>query len=398
MCATAQGSGEHGKLGHGDYFDKLVPVPLRGEQFGGSKVVFVSAAGVRSLAVTEDGKIYTWGKSNLLGNRDIIHGAALTPAPISTSTATEQAFGGAKIVMASASTTHVLVVTADGALWAFGQGRFGQLGLDDKKARCEPTRVGAKEFCGLKVVCAAASYTGNQSLAVTDDGGLWAWGEGNTLTLSSRGEGNTLTLSSSDADERHTSAAGSIEVMNRCIPTRVASARFQEHKVGRCRALASELALAFAMCTHSCLAGSSSSLGASAAVQAMPQPQLMPTLMPTPSAPCAVSWVLDSCKSVSQELSAPGAAVSGSALDGEAAGAPDVCADAVAAPASSARILTSSAASACVCGCKVLPIELVDEVLKESWSWPEGIYGREEAFVRLVGGFALWRRAGAWGM
>ena len=65
MCATAQGSGEHGKLGHGDYFDKLVPVPLRGEQFGGSKVVFVSAAGVRSLAVTEDGKIYTWGKSNL---------------------------------------------------------------------------------------------------------------------------------------------------------------------------------------------------------------------------------------------------------------------------------------------------------------------------------------------
>ena len=85
--------------------------------------------------------------------------------------------------------THTLVVTQDGALWACGMGRFGQLGHNATGNRHVFEQVGVGVFGGARVVAAAAGRF--HSAAVTEDGSLWTWGEGNEgqLGLSWSGHG-----------------------------------------------------------------------------------------------------------------------------------------------------------------------------------------------------------------
>jgi alpha-tubulin suppressor-like RCC1 family protein len=68
-------------------------------------------------------------------------------------------------------------VGESGALWAWGFGSFGQLGLGDINDRRVPTLVGAAEvFGGSKVRMAACGC--EHTLVVTEAGELWACGRG----------------------------------------------------------------------------------------------------------------------------------------------------------------------------------------------------------------------------
>ena len=127
-------------------------------------------------------------------------------------------------MMAACGSGHTLVVTQDGGLWACGQGRYGQLGLNDEADRHVFARVGAGAFGGARVVAAAAGDF--HSAAVTEDGALWTWGDGDAGML---GHGD---------EER------------RLLPTEVAMAGLEGGRIGRCRGLLAEHALAFAMGTH----------------------------------------------------------------------------------------------------------------------------------------------------
>ena len=127
-------------------------------------------------------------------------------------------------MMAACGRSHTLVVALEGALWACGLGSFGRLGLNDEASRHAFERVGAGAFGGARVVAAAAGF--QHSAAVTEDGALWTWGCGEHGQL---GHG----------DER-----------NRLVPTEVAGAGLGGGRIGRCRGLPAEHAVAFAMGTH----------------------------------------------------------------------------------------------------------------------------------------------------
>ena len=133
--------------------------------------------------------------------------------------------------MAACGFTHTLVVTQDGALWACGDGGDGQLGLNDKGNRRRFQRVGAGAFGGARVVAAAAG--GEHSAAVTEDGALWTWGCGEHGRLGHGDEDNRLLL------------------------TLVSGAGLGGGRIGRCRGLPAEHALVFAMGTHGRLGGAS---------------------------------------------------------------------------------------------------------------------------------------------
>ena len=62
------GSGDEGKLGHGDTHDQLLPKKV--EALAGLRVVDVSAGNDHSLAITADGAVFTWGggESSCLGH------------------------------------------------------------------------------------------------------------------------------------------------------------------------------------------------------------------------------------------------------------------------------------------------------------------------------------------
>ena len=58
-----QGMGREGQLGHGSRNDESVPFLLSdGKEFGGHKVVSIAAGGAHSAAITDDGRVFMWGK------------------------------------------------------------------------------------------------------------------------------------------------------------------------------------------------------------------------------------------------------------------------------------------------------------------------------------------------
>jgi uncharacterized protein YjdB len=65
---------------------------------------------------------------------------------------------------------HTLAVMSDGTLWAWGDNRYGKLGLGDTTNRNVPAKVGAAT--NWVFVAAGADHT----LAIRKDGNLWAWG------------------------------------------------------------------------------------------------------------------------------------------------------------------------------------------------------------------------------
>jgi alpha-tubulin suppressor-like RCC1 family protein len=72
---------------------------------------------------------------------------------------------------ASAGISHSLAVRSNGTLWAWGYNRYGKLGDNSVTNRSSPVLVvgGFSDWC-------EASAGGVHSLAVRNDGTLWAWG------------------------------------------------------------------------------------------------------------------------------------------------------------------------------------------------------------------------------
>jgi alpha-tubulin suppressor-like RCC1 family protein len=173
--AWSFGWGLFGQQGQGDKEDRLIPTKVGAYRFGGAKIVMVAAGMGHSLAVTEDGVLWTWGCAfhGCLGHNDETERSV--PEMLA-----RQLFSDSSVVLVSAGAAHSVAVTLDGALWAWGNGEFGRLGVGDVSNRLIPTRVGVDDafggFGGSGVLLAACGD--KHTLAVTNDGTLWSWGRG----------------------------------------------------------------------------------------------------------------------------------------------------------------------------------------------------------------------------
>ena len=157
------GLGSDGRLGHGDEQDQLLPKKI--EAFTGWRVVAVSAGSDRSLALTADGAVWSWGCgwTGLLGHGDTQR--QLLPKKV-------EAFAGQRVVAVSAAFFHSLALTADGAVWSWGRGGGGKLGHGDEQNQLLPKKIAA--LAGQRVVAVSAGYA--HSLALTADGSVCSWG------------------------------------------------------------------------------------------------------------------------------------------------------------------------------------------------------------------------------
>ena len=163
-AAWSWGFGYAGQLGHGDQQHQLLPKKI--EAFAGQRVVAVSAGDEHSLALTADGAVWSWGwgERGLLGHGN--EQRQLLPKKI-------EAFAGQRVVAVSAGLYDNLVLTADGAVWSWGWGAYGRLGHGDTQDQLLPKRIEA--FAGQRVVAVSAE---DHSLAITADGAVFTWGEG----------------------------------------------------------------------------------------------------------------------------------------------------------------------------------------------------------------------------
>ena len=128
--------GVYGRLGHGDQHHQRLPKKV--EAFAGQRVVAVAAGRDHSFAITADGAVWSWGDGyqGRLGHGDTQ--SQLLPKKV-------EAFAGRRVVAVAAGSAHSLALTADGAFFTWGKGDDGCLGHgEDLSDQLLPKKIEAQ--------------------------------------------------------------------------------------------------------------------------------------------------------------------------------------------------------------------------------------------------------------
>ena len=167
------GMNNKGQLGDGTTTQRLTPVQVSGL----SGITSIAANTYQSFALKNDGTVWAWGDNGYGQLGDGTTTDRLTPVQVS---------GLSGITSINAGTFHSLALKNDGTVWAWGDNGYGQLGDGTTTQQLTPVQVS-----GLSGV--TNIHTGyNNSFASKSDGTTWAWGWNNSGQL---GDGTTTTTS-----------------------------------------------------------------------------------------------------------------------------------------------------------------------------------------------------------
>jgi alpha-tubulin suppressor-like RCC1 family protein len=128
-----------------------------------SVVGAVAAGADFTVALKSDGTLAGWGAGGLVG--DGTSEDRLVPVPV---------VGLDGAIAVSAGKWHTLVLRADSTVWAWGSGIA--IGTGDSTSHTAPTQV--VDANGALSGVVAVSGGDNHSLALKQDGSVWAWGHG----------------------------------------------------------------------------------------------------------------------------------------------------------------------------------------------------------------------------
>ncbi|MCI5604818.1 MAG: hypothetical protein MR413_04125, partial [Clostridia bacterium] len=125
------GRNNEGQLGDGTTVSKTYPIKVNFP--GGEAIKYVHAGMNVTYAVTEDGKVYAWGQNTngLIGNGTTDNSAHSTPELVQELTSTGTLQPLSDIARIESGNTHTLALTNDGHVYAWGQNTYGQLGNGD---------------------------------------------------------------------------------------------------------------------------------------------------------------------------------------------------------------------------------------------------------------------------
>lgn len=182
------GENENGQLGNGGTADSHTPLQVHG-LLDGKYVIAIAAGDYHSMALTDDGKVYTWGENYIgqLGDGtvdDVIEPYGKT-LPVQV-----QGLPSDKVVMAiAAGHRHSVAVTSDGHVWTWGWNYFGQLGWGSYNNDPHPVPAEIPDFANIQTVAGGMYHT----LALTDDNKVYAWGYNDDGELGDGNSGDSIT-------------------------------------------------------------------------------------------------------------------------------------------------------------------------------------------------------------
>jgi alpha-tubulin suppressor-like RCC1 family protein len=175
----AWGLNHNGQLGQGNVTG---PQMCSGTPCYRSPVAVPGMTGVKSIAagqgfsvaVKNDGTVWTWGTNTVsqLGNGQVDRSSACrcTPTPAQVSSLSG-------VVAVATGDSHTIALKGDGSVWGFGSNDYDQLAAQPQRcfgyvAQCVAVPIPVEGVANVRAIAAE----GRQSLAVRQDGAVLAWG------------------------------------------------------------------------------------------------------------------------------------------------------------------------------------------------------------------------------
>ncbi|KAG6392632.1 hypothetical protein SASPL_146856 [Salvia splendens] len=172
-AVIAWGSGEDGQLGIGNNEEREWVCTI--EALSSEKVCSVVAGSRNSLAICEDGKLFTWGWNQ--------RGTLGHPPETKTENVPSQvkALANVKIVQAAIGGWHCLAVDDQGRAYAWGGNEYGQCGEEperkDDTGRLVRRDIVIPQRCAPKLSVRQVAAGGTHSVVLTREGHVWTWGQ-----------------------------------------------------------------------------------------------------------------------------------------------------------------------------------------------------------------------------
>ena len=170
------GANSSGQLGNNTTQSSSVPVKVdTSGALAGKTVVAIAKGWGFSLALTSDGQVFAWGNNSngQLGNN------STTSSSVPVAVNTSGALAGKTVVVISAGGDFSLALTSDGQVFAWGNNSNGQLGNNNSTTSSSvPVAVNTSGVLAGKTVVAISAGPLFTSLALTSEGQVCAWGGG----------------------------------------------------------------------------------------------------------------------------------------------------------------------------------------------------------------------------
>ncbi|XP_012867362.1 PREDICTED: E3 ubiquitin-protein ligase HERC2 [Dipodomys ordii] len=166
----ACGEATNGRLGLG-MSSGTVPIPRQITALSSYvvKKVAVHSGGRHATALTVDGKVFSWGEGD---DGKLGHFSRMNcdkPRLI-------EALKTKRIRDIACGSSHSAALTSSGELYTWGLGEYGRLGHGDNTTQLKPKMV--KVLLGHRVIQVACGSRDAQTLALTDEGLVFSWGDG----------------------------------------------------------------------------------------------------------------------------------------------------------------------------------------------------------------------------
>jgi CRP-like cAMP-binding protein len=171
----AWGDNSNGQLGDATNQNRNQPIQVQTQNtsMNGKQIIYISAGGFHSLALSSDGLVFAWGYNSNGELGDGTNQNRNEPIQVQTQ---NTSMNGKQIIYISTGRFHSLALSSDGLVFAWGDNSNGELGDATNQNRNEPIQIQTQNTSMNGKNIASISAGGFHSLALSSDGLVFSWG------------------------------------------------------------------------------------------------------------------------------------------------------------------------------------------------------------------------------